>query len=255
LRILIVEDNPVNQAVVVGMLREQGHTITLAGNGREALKFYHVERPDLILMDVQMPELDGIAATREIRAAEEGRGFHTPIIAMTAYAMRGDSARCLRAGMDTYLSKPFAKELLFNTIAAVAGRDDVAIASASQSRPFSPLTLLKNLDGDTELLERVATLFKKNAPAYLAEMRQAIGRRDGGALQKLAHTLLSSLELLGAYGARDLAKRLETIGQSGNFDEADRVLFELAEETDRICLVCGSSFSATESALSRVPVA
>src|SRR5205085_10872061 len=111
LRILVAEDNAVNQAVVVGILQGQGHLITLANNGREAVDYYHLERPDLILMDVQMPELDGIDATREIRATE-ARGRRTLIIAMTAFATSGDSERCLRAGMDTYLSKTFAKDVL-----------------------------------------------------------------------------------------------------------------------------------------------
>ncbi|HMG06807.1 MAG TPA: response regulator, partial [Chthoniobacterales bacterium] len=139
LRILVAEDNPVNQAVAVGMLQKQGHTLTLAENGREAVRFYQLERPDLILMDVQMPELDGLGATREIRAAEEGSGHHTPIIAMTAYAMSGDSERCLLAGMDTYFSKPLTKELLLETIESVAKEGPSAIASASITcPPFSP---------------------------------------------------------------------------------------------------------------------
>jgi signal transduction histidine kinase/DNA-binding response OmpR family regulator len=241
LRILIAEDNPVNQAVTIGMLQQQGHTLTLAENGREAVRFYQRERPDLILMDVQMPELDGIGATREIRAAEEGSGHHTPIIAMTAYAMSGDSERCLLAGMDAYLSKPLTKELFLKTVESIVGDGHAAIAPASiTGPPFSRTILLDNLDGDTELLDRVATLFKENTPAYLAQMRQAIAQRDGLALEKSAHTLLSSLGTFGAHRARDIARTLQVTGQLENFDEAAKRFIELKNETDRICAALAS---------------
>ena len=256
LRILIVEDNPVNQAVAVGLLQEQGHTITLAKNGREAVDLYQLERPDLILMDVQMPELDGIGATREIRAAEATRRYHTPIIAMTAYAMSGDSARCLGAGMDTYLSKPLSKELLLKTIEAMVEGDDSAITSATRiSPPFSRAILLKNVDADMELLDRVTVLFKENAPVYLAQMRQAIAQRDGVALQNLAHTLLSSLELFGAYRAKDLARNLQAIGGSENFEEAGKLLVELEDEAQRICVALASCVSVDHPRSSRARVA
>ena len=235
LRILIAEDNPVNQAVAMGMLQEQGHTITLAENGRDAVRFYQRERPDLILMDVQMPELDGIGATREIRAAEEGSGYHTPIVAMTAYAMSGDSERCLLAGMDAYLSKPLTRELLLKTVESIVEGGPAAMAPAtSSSPPFSRAILLDNLGGDTELLDRVTTLFKEKTPAYLAQMDQAIARRDAPALEKSAHTLLSSLGVFGAYRARDIARTLQVTGQLENFDEAGKRLIELKNETERI---------------------
>jgi signal transduction histidine kinase/CheY-like chemotaxis protein/HPt (histidine-containing phosphotransfer) domain-containing protein len=254
LRILIAEDNPVNQAVAVGILQEQGHWITLANDGREAVDYYRLERPDLILMDVQMPKLDGIGATRKIRAAEERSGYHTPIIAMTAFAMSGDSARCLSAGMDAYLSKPFAREVLLRTIDAMVGQDDSATTSTTDVAPhFSPVILLKNLDGDGELFDRVTTLFKDNAPALLDEMRQAINRRDGKSLRQSAHTLLSSLELFGAYRARDLAKALQTIGRSENFARAGELLIELEKETESIRLTCQSR--SPEPAKAAAPVA
>jgi PAS domain S-box-containing protein len=241
LRILIAEDNPVNQAVAMGMLQKQGHTLTLAGNGREAVRLYHIERPDLILMDVQMPELDGIEATREIRATEEGSGHHTPIIAMTAYAMSGDSERCLLAGMDAYLSKPLTKELLLATIDSVVKDRDAASVPASLSSPtFSRAVLLDNLDGDTALLDRVTTLFKQNTPAYLDQIRHAITERDGLALEKSAHTLLSSLGIFGAHRARDITKTLQVTGQLQNFEEAGERFAELENETDRIYAAMGS---------------
>ena len=240
LRVLIAEDNPVNQAVAVGMLQKQGHTVMLAENGREAVRFHQRERPDLILMDVQMPVLDGIGATREIRAAEEGSGRHTPIIAMTAHAMSGDSERCLLAGMDTYLSKPLTKELLFETIESIVKDGPVSNGHSTNGPPFSRAILLDNLDGDTELLDRVTTLFKENTPAYLYQMREAIARRDGLALEKSAHRLLSSLGVFGAQRARDIARTLQVTGQLENFDEARKRFRELKYETDRIYEALGS---------------
>jgi signal transduction histidine kinase/DNA-binding response OmpR family regulator len=235
LRIMIAEDNPVNQAVALGMLQKQGHTLTLAGNGREAVRCYKLERPDLILMDVQMPELDGMEATREIRAAEEGSGHHTPIIAMTAYAMSGDSERCLLAGMDAYLSKPLTKELLLSTIESVVKDGGSTVAPASIAFPaFSRATWLDNLDGDTALLERVTTLFKENTPTYMDQMRHAITQRDGLALERSAHTLLGSLGIFGAHRARNIAATLQVTGQLHNFEEAGKRLTELENETDRI---------------------
>jgi signal transduction histidine kinase/CheY-like chemotaxis protein/HPt (histidine-containing phosphotransfer) domain-containing protein len=245
LRILIAEDNPVNQAVAIGMLREGGHHIMLADNGRTAVDLYHLERPDLILMDVQMPGLDGIDATREIRATEEQTGRRTPIVAMTAHAMSGDSARCLSAGMDTYLAKPLSKELLLRTIEAMIKQEnDPAGARRPGASPFDRATLLKNLDGNIELLARVTALFKDNAPAYLAQMRQAIDQQDGAVLQRSAHTLLSSFELFGAYRARDLARSLQTAGRSKDFEEADSLLIELEQETERICVALATCFEA-----------
>jgi two-component system, sensor histidine kinase and response regulator len=242
LRIIIAEDNPVNQAVAMGMLQKQGHTLTLAGNGREAVQLYQIERPDLILMDVQMPELDGIEATREIRAAEEGSGHHTPVIAMTAYAMSGDSERCLLAGMDAYLSKPLTKELLLTTIASVLNDGGAVSAPVSLSSPtFSRAVLLENLDGDTALLDRVTTLFKQNTPAYLDQIRHAITQHDGLALERSAHTLLSSLGIFGAHRARDITKTLQVTGQLQNFEEAGERFAELENETNRIYAAMGSN--------------
>jgi signal transduction histidine kinase/DNA-binding response OmpR family regulator len=235
LRIIIAEDNPLNQAVALGMLQKEGHTLTLAENGLEAVRLYQLERPDLILMDLQMPELDGIRATRKIRAAEESSGYHTPIIAMTAYAMAGDSERCLQAGMDAHLSKPLAKELLLTTIASIVENSDPTVPPADIAAPsFNRTTLLDILDGDTVLLDQVTTLFKQNTSTYLDQMRRAIAGRDGLALEKWAHTLLSSLGIFRAHRATDITMTLQDAGKSQNFEEAEQHLTELEKETHRI---------------------
>jgi CheY-like chemotaxis protein/HPt (histidine-containing phosphotransfer) domain-containing protein len=241
LRILIAEDNPVNQAVALGILQKEGHTLTVAKNGLEAVRLSQLERPDLILMDVQMPELDGIEATREIRAAEEASGSRTPIVAMTAHAMAGDAERCLEAGMDAHLAKPLDKDVLLSTIASIVENNDPAPAPADADTPsLSRATLLDSLDGDTLLLDKVTTLFNENTPAYLAQMRRAIKERDGIALEKSAHTLLSSLGVFRAHRAIDITTTLQAAGKSHNFAEAEQHLTKLENETRRICTTIGS---------------
>jgi CheY-like chemotaxis protein len=121
LRILVAEDNPVNQRVATAMLKRRGHQVTIAGNGAEAVRCAATQAFDAVFMDVQMPELDGLEATQAIRRAEAGTGRHLPIIAMTAHAMNGDRERCLAAGMDDYLTKPVS----------IAGIDRVLTALAA----------------------------------------------------------------------------------------------------------------------------
>src|SRR5437016_617101 len=116
LRVLVAEDNAVNQKLAVRMLEKMGHAVIVAANGKQALETWRHERFDLIFMDVQMPEMDGFEATSEIRKTEQATGRHTPIIAMTAYAMLGDRDRCLAAGMDYYISKPVSRDDLIKTI-------------------------------------------------------------------------------------------------------------------------------------------
>ncbi len=121
LQILLVEDNPINQKVATRLLEKAGHTVTIAGNGREALE--HVVRDSfhLVLMDVQMPEMDGLTATAAIREHERASGRHVPIVALTANVMQGDRERCLEAGMDAYVTKPVVQQVLFQTMADVLG--------------------------------------------------------------------------------------------------------------------------------------
>jgi CheY-like chemotaxis protein len=126
LRVLLVEDNPTNQRLTQRLLEKRGHAVTLADNGREALQVLAAGGFDVVLMDVQMPEMDGFEATAAIRAGEEGSGAHQPIVAMTAHAMKGDEARCLAAGMDAYVAKPIVTGKLFEAMNAAmrSARED-----------------------------------------------------------------------------------------------------------------------------------
>jgi HPt (histidine-containing phosphotransfer) domain-containing protein len=137
--------------------------------------------------------------------------------------------------MDAYLSKPLTRERLLTTIASVLGKSDPSGAQAVLTTPFQDRgTLLDNLDGDTVLLDQLTTLFKQNTPTYLAQMRRAIKERDGLALEKIAHTLVSSLGIFRAYRATDITMTLQAAGKSKDFEEAGRHLTELENETRRI---------------------
>jgi CheY-like chemotaxis protein len=121
LKILLAEDNPVNQRLAVRLLEKQGHTVLVAANGRQALALLEQHAVDLVLMDVQMPDMDGLEATAAIRQKEKSNGDHLPIVAMTAHAMQGDRERCLGAGMDGYLAKPVQPSELYGVIESLAG--------------------------------------------------------------------------------------------------------------------------------------
>jgi CheY-like chemotaxis protein len=136
LRVLLAEDNPVNQRLAVRLLEKRGHRVVVAGDGREALDAMSATEPfDLVLMDVQMPEIDGLEATAQIREREHGTGRHVPIIAMTAHAMKGDRERCLQAGMDGYLAKPIQPQELFETIARLLPAPEPRRREGEAGRP------------------------------------------------------------------------------------------------------------------------
>ena len=231
LRILLAEDNVINRALAAGILEKRGHSLAHAANGREAVETAARETFDLIFMDVQMPEMDGLEATRCIRQAEHATGRHTPIVAMTAHAMTGDRERCLAAGMDDYLSKPLQKTALLALLERLTGPE----APAPRTLPiFSRAKLLGQLDGDEALLLRLIALFQENTPRLLEDIRGSIARRGSGDLARAAHALLSSLGAFGANDARRLTQQLEAQGHGKNFEHTDRTFAALERETAEI---------------------
>jgi PAS domain S-box-containing protein len=237
LRILLAEDNEVNRAFATGLLSKRGHSVVHAVNGREALDLAAATDFDLILMDVNMPEMDGFEATRRIRFAEQARKRqHTPIVAMTAYAMAGDRERCLASGMDEYLSKPVDKTELLSLLQRISGTGVAGENPAFvRAQPiFSLKKLLNNLDGDEVLMQRIVRLFHENTPPLLANIRSAIARRNSGETARSAHALLSSLGVFGATETCRLTELLETQAGEEKFEEIAHTFAALERETEEV---------------------
>jgi PAS domain S-box-containing protein len=250
LRILVAEDNVINRAVISSILEKNGHSVVQAVDGREAVEATSLEVFDLILMDVQMPEVDGFEATRLIRNSEQSAGRRTPIVAMTAHAMDGDRERCLNAGMDDYLPKPLQKPMLFALLARISARrnppagtpafppDDfpspARVPSTRALSCYSRDELLDQLDGDAALLQRLIVLFRENTPRLLKEIRGAVARGSSDDLARGAHALLGSLAAFGAHCARNFALQLEAQAHDQDFECAGRTLDALQLETAEI---------------------
>ena len=226
LRILLAEDNEVNQELVAQMLKRRGHALTLAGNGREALAAFEAAPFDIVLMDVQMPEMDGFAATAAIRECERVTGGRTPIVALTAHAMKGDRERCLAAGMDDYVSKPLRIGDLVETMARLVAPVGEVV--------FDRAAALAKVEGDGELLRTMIRLFDTQAGKLLPEIRAAGARGDGGALERSAHKIKGSMGTFCATRATEAALRLETMGRDGRLAGTEIHIAELEREVGRL---------------------
>jgi PAS domain S-box-containing protein len=244
LRLLVAEDNPVNQKLMVQLLRKLGHQPVLAANGRAALDALAGAPFDAVLMDVQMPEMDGLEATRSLRAAEAGTGRHLPVIAMTAHAMKGDRERCLEAGMDDYLSKPIdADELARALVGAAANRPAAGPRPGAETGPpaapgpeqvWDRAVGLARVGGDERLLADVAQIFLKDSPGWVAEMRSALAGADAAALRRAAHTLKGAVGYFGAAEVSAAALRLEDLGRAGDLAPAPAALQTLEQALSRL---------------------
>jgi two-component system, sensor histidine kinase and response regulator len=243
LKILLAEDNAVNQRVAVRLLQGYGHAITVANHGAEAVAAMNRDNYDLVLMDVQMPQMDGFEATRFIRDKEAGTGRHTPIVAMTAHAMKGDRERCLVAGMDEYLSKPIQREELLRILTWVAdssAHQIVPQGTPEQSEPpeSSPAidlaAAMDRLGGDEELFAELVGLFRGEGPRMIQEISEALAARDSAALQRTAHGLKGAAGYLGGTQTVEAAHRLELIGASGELSAAPEAFQRLQEEIERL---------------------
>jgi CheY-like chemotaxis protein len=229
------EDNRINQDLAVKLLVKSGHSVVAANNGKEVLAAHESEQFDVIIMDVQMPEMGGFEATALIREREKATGEHIPIIALTANAMKGDREKCINAGMDSYVSKPIRARQLLETIAEFGG----SATSREESLTESPLTgasdiidrqrLLDGFSGDEELLRSVASLFFTEVPTQLADLRLAVEQRDAESLVRLAHKIRGSLGIFSRKVAEGPPLTLETLGRQGEFSAAWAAYDELAK--------------------------
>jgi PAS domain S-box-containing protein len=231
LKVLLAEDNAVNQMLALRLLEKRGHSVVVVSDGKKALSALERESFDLILMDVQMPHLNGFEATAAIRMMEKETGKHVPIVAMTAHAMKGDRERCLEAGMDGYVTKPVQAAELFEAIVAAV---PAAPAASTAGGIWNPAKALAHVGGDPELLRELTALFLAECPQRLAEMRAAIARADAPKLRLAAHTLKGAVGNFAASAAWDAAQRLESMGQQAKMEGATEALAALETELERL---------------------
>lgn len=240
LRILLAEDNRVNQTVATRILEKMGHSVVVANNGREALTLLAKQNFDLVLMDLQMPEMDGLTATMNIRQQERQTHAHLPIIAMTAHAMKGDRERCLESGMDRYVAKPVSATELKDAIAAVRGlrTNRSAIADQVEERAtgtgkvpsWNMHETLERLGGDESLLREVVQLFLDEAPKKLTALREAIAQSDADKVHRTAHNLKGELGYLGLAETAQHARELERMGSENDLKGAATMFAALETE-------------------------
>lgn len=225
-KILLAEDNDINCKVVTALLQKQNWQVTAAANGKVALDLVQRENFDLVLMDVQMPEMDGLEATRQIRIKERA-GQHIPIIGLTARALRGDRETCLTAGMDAYITKPIDPLELYQTIDLLLTGQEV-IADAAPAADLSDI--LEAVGGDRKFIENLAKEFLATFPARIEEIRAAMEANDAGKLEFAAHSLKS---VAGFFKAREvcrLAGEMESLAFAGRLTDAVPLLADLEQE-------------------------
>jgi len=246
LRVLLVEDSPVNTEVAIGILESFGCMVEAAGHGREALAIHAEREFDVIFMDCQMPEMDGFETTAEIRKREAAGAKRTPIVALTANAIKGDREMCLQAGMDDYLPKPFGRAQMEAALKVLfAGRNvhdtvaagDPPLANEADDSPFSPVPLemsqsdvldervfaaLRQLQraDRPDIVRRTISLYLDSAPGLLEELREGAARRDVGVLGRASHTLKSNSANVGAVKLAARCSTLEALARAGKVADA-----------------------------------
>jgi PAS domain S-box-containing protein len=227
MRILLAEDNRVNQRLATHVLEREGHHVQVAGSGREAIALLEQEDFDLVLMDIQMPDLDGLQATAQIRQMERTSGKRLPIVAMTAQTGDSDRQLCLKAGMDAYVSKPIRISELMNLIESVVpggcfmdSKHDQESVVEAQFANLDEALALSRVGGDFELLREVVGLFLDDYPRAIEKIRSAVAANDATGVEHSAHSLKGSVSTFGAKDVFESALALEKQGRSGNLSGA-----------------------------------
>jgi signal transduction histidine kinase/DNA-binding response OmpR family regulator len=257
LHILLAEDNRTNQTVATRMLQKMGHTTVVAGNGKEVLLLMTSHRFDLVLMDVQMPEMDGLTATRRIRESERETQLHVPIVAMTAHAMKGDRERCIEAGMDGYVSKPINSKEVAEAIASIPQRQGEGtpviseeVRQADARHPTAPRIVwnmgetLERLGGDETLFHEVIEIFLDDVPKHMASLGRAITAGDAEAVEGAAHTLKGELGYLGISEVSQKARELEDLGRNSDLRLAPSLYATFASELSELLTSMRSTMHA-----------
>jgi two-component system, sensor histidine kinase and response regulator len=234
-RILLAEDNPVNQKLALRMLQKAGYTVSVADDGEKALELLTQGDYDLVLMDVQMPRMDGFQATRRIRELERSTGVHIPIVAMTAHAMSGNREECLAEGMDGYIAKPIRVDELYQTIEnlvkGLPQGEETSLPLSSGNPTFDEAEIIDRLDGDRDFLYELVDLFLDDYPRHLEAMRSAVHSGNLSGLRESAHTLKGSIGNFSRSQAFEAAQRVEDIDSPSDMKAA---LNNLEYELERL---------------------
>jgi PAS domain S-box-containing protein len=236
LRILLAEDNLINQKLAIALLEKEGHHVSVASDGQQAVEFFFAKPFDIVLMDVQMPAMDGYEATRKIREYERANGNHTPIIALTAHAGAVDRERCLAAGMDEYISKPIRIGKLRQAISQQTGTRRPTADRPEQTTQTGQTIInwqhaFETVGGDQELLKDLVGVFLSEQSSMLAKVGAAIESGNSAQLRLSAHSLKGAAGHLGALTVARLAGELEITGENRLADsEAASPLFEKLQQ-------------------------
>jgi CheY-like chemotaxis protein len=236
---LLAEDNAVNQKLATRLLEKRGHDVEAVSCGAEAVAAVRDRRYDAILMDVEMPEMDGFEATRRIRDWESPFGRRTPIIAMTAHAMKGDRERCLAAGMDDYVSKPLRPAELFRTVEALTGAPAETAPPSPTPEPTAESVidrkkLLESFGNDEELLREVIEVFMGEYPGLLAGVDQAVVSHDREQLRQAVHKLKGAIAPFSRQGAYPIGCQIEKTAATAEWEELERLLGEFKSQLARL---------------------
>jgi two-component system, sensor histidine kinase and response regulator len=239
LRVLLAEDNSVNRLLATRLLEKRGHFVKVTGNGREALDALAKDQYDLILMDVQMPEMDGIAATIALRAMEKESETHQLVVALTAMVIKGDREKCMAAGMDGYISKPIRQHELDEILDSVSA--NLPAPQLNETSKIVPARewvdaadLMERIGGDVEFLAELTELFRMQYPTQLSAARTALAKGDADGLMRAGHTLRGALANLGATTPCDTAAFIEELADQREFSKAGKALDQLEQEMGNV---------------------
>jgi CheY-like chemotaxis protein/HPt (histidine-containing phosphotransfer) domain-containing protein len=244
-RILLAEDNITNQQVAIGILKKMGLHADAVANGAEAVKSLETIPYDLVLMDVQMPEMDGFEATRYIRDLQSAVLNHTvPIIAMTAYALRGDRERCLEAGMNDYIAKPVSPQALAEAldkwlpIKTMNANDQISMDSDSVQNSDIPVFdrtgMLNRMMNDEALAKKIIAVFIEDIPRQIKLMKGYLVTGDASSVERQAHTIKGASANVGGEVLRMLAAELENLGKAGDLDAIKVRMPDVEKQFDRL---------------------
>ncbi|MFL5341772.1 MAG: response regulator, partial [Gemmataceae bacterium] len=242
LRVLVAEDNAVNQLYVCGVLERYGHATTVARDGREALAALEREKFDIVLMDIEMPQMDGFSATAALRRREMAYGTRTPVVALTAHALKGFREKCLAAGMDEYLSKPIRAQDLLDVVGRFGGRasahgsrvDRAAVAPGPPAGPYDRAAALARVEGDAGMLGVLIESYFREGPALVAGLRQGLEGHHSHQVRQAVHALHGMLGVFSAHSALQATEAVRDLAAAGDLPGATRALAELEHQLGRL---------------------